>query len=177
MPSLVKPLDNALAYTYCPTCRLNGNARSPLVRQMHEIKCSLGHSFTGGQLQSMLADMVPMQDIQPETPSITDEKWSIWINPKVRVRLEQKFPNRVIFTVATLLAALADDQLVMITGEQGEKLRKEHGIKSGAEMLAALESMKQTEQERAEAVKELDKMQKLIATVMYGANLSGTGVK
>lgn len=171
MPTLVSPLDPALAYTYCPTCRLSGNAKSPLTRDMHNLRCALGHTFTFGQLQQTGADMTPMSAIQPETPSITDVKWALWVNPRVKEKLEQKFPNRVILTVATLLAALADDQLVMITGEQGEKLRKEHGIKSGAEMLAALESMKQTEQERAEAVKELDKMQKLIATVMHGANL------
>lgn len=169
MPTLVKELDRALAYVFCPTCRLNGNPKSQLTRDMHQLKCALGHSFTGAQIQMMGADMVPMSALQPEQPSITDVKWPIWVNPKVKEKLEQKFQNRVIFTVATLLAALADDQLVMITGEQGEKLRKEHGVKSGAEIISALASMKQTEQERDEAVKELEKFQKMMQAVMAGA--------
>jgi hypothetical protein len=169
MPTLVRELDQGLAYTFCPTCRLAGNPKSPLARDMHQLKCALGHSFTGAQLQAMYADMVPMASIQPEVPSITDVKWSIWINPKVKEKLEQKFPNRIIFTVATLLAALADDSLVMITGEQGEKLRKEYQVKSGAEIIAKFESLKQCEEERDSAVKELDKFQKMMQAVMAGA--------
>lgn len=169
MPNLVKELDQSLAYIYCPTCRLMGNPRSQIIRDGHAFRCPLQHTFTGAQLMSSGADMTQMADIQPEQPTITDIKWSIWINPKVKERLEQKFPNRLIMTVATALAALSDDTLVMITGEQGARLRKEFNIKSGAEMLSALESAKQLEQERDEAVKELDKFHKLLAA----ANISG----
>src|SRR5882724_684991 len=116
MPTLVKELDQALAYVYCPTCRLTGNDKAPLTRNMHQLQCQFGHTFTGAQVTAMMADMVPMQAVQPETPSITDIKWTIWVNPKVKEKLEHKFPNRLIFTIATLLAALADDTLVMITG-------------------------------------------------------------
>lgn len=173
MPNLVRELDQAMAYVFCPTCRLAGNPQSPLIRDMHKLQCSLGHTFTGQQIMAMGADMVPMSSIQQEQPSITDVKWPIWINPKVKEKLEQKFPNRLIFTVATLLAALADDTLVMITGEQGERLRKEYKVRSGGEIIAALESAKQTEQERDEAIKELDKYQKIMQGLMAGVGGGG----
>ena len=105
--------------------------------------------------------MVKADDIFPETPTLTDIKWPVWINPKVKERIEQKFHGRVMITVATYLAAIADDSIVLITGEQAKKLR-DHGIKNGAEMVALAESVKQLEKEKDEAIQQILRFQDIL---------------
>jgi hypothetical protein len=156
MPTQIPTLDQSLVYTWCPTCRMQGNPRSPLTREMHAIKCSLGHQFTGQQLQAMGADMVKAGEVYTEQPTITDIKWSIFVNPKVREKLESKFSGRLMITLGTYLAALADDSMIILTGEEAAKLRK-LGVHNGKEMLASIEGGKIAERERDEAVKSVEK--------------------
>ncbi len=164
MPTLVKELDQSKVYAYCPNCRANGNPSVPLSRDMHVMRCPFGHQISGEQLIQSGADMVKSGEIFPEQPTITDIKWSIWVNPKVKERLEQKFAGRIMITVATLLAALSDDALVMITGEQAAKLRAE-GIKSGAEMLSAVEMSKETARNLVEANSQIEKFMGMLRQV------------
>ena len=168
MPTQTPPLNESLAYTYCPTCRSNGNDRSPLIREMHVIRCSFGHSFSGGQLQQYGADMIKATDIFLETPAITDEMWKVPVNPRVKAILENKFKGRVFVTIGTLLAALSDDTLVMITGEQAKELR-ELGIKNGADMLSAVRTAKETEKALEDAITQIERFQ----SVLHAAGVPG----
>ena len=169
MPTLVKPLDSSSAYVYCPQCRDNGNPRSILQRDsVGKITCQLGHSPTvlieerpKGPLSMMDADAIKAVDLQPEIPLIPDIKWPIWIQPAIKTKIEDKFKGRVFATISTLLMALADGSLVMITGQDAAKLRK-LGIKSGAEMLAYVESMKSIEKERDDLASQVEKFMKLM---------------
>lgn len=156
MPTLVTALDQGLAYTWCPVCRQNGNERSPLQRDGHVIKCGFGHQLSGADLQRFGADMVKAGEIFHEQPTITDIAWKIFVNPKVKEKLEAKFAGRIMITLGTFLAALADDSIVMITGEQASELRK-LGVHNGGEMLSAIKQAKETERELGEAVSQIEK--------------------
>lgn len=172
MPTLVKPLDSSSAYTYCPICRDNGNPNSLLQRDsVGAISCALGHrpghnmiltpdSGTSG-LAPMTADAVKLVDVEIEQPLITDIKWPIWCQPKTKQMIEEKYKGRVMATISTLLMALADGSLIMITGDQGRQLKK-HGIKSGAEMLSFIEATKSMEKERDEAISQVTKFMKMV---------------
>ena len=105
--------------------------------------------------------MVKLIDHQPEQPQITDVKWPIYVHPLVRQKIEERYAGRVMTTISTLLMALADGSLVMITGEQGLKL-KSMGIKNGLEMVATAESVKEMEKELADAHARLEQFQKIL---------------
>jgi hypothetical protein len=161
MPTLITELDQAKAYTWCPICRQNGNPQSPLLREGHIIRCNFNHQLSGADLQRFGADMVKATEIFHEQPTITDVKWGIFVNPTVRERLEKKFAGRVMITLATYLAALADDSIVLITGEQATELRK-LGVKNGAEMLSAIKGAKETERELEEATAQISKFMAIL---------------
>ena len=163
MPSLTPVLDQSSAYTFCPVCRTQGNDRSPLTRDgAGSIKCPFSHGpFTLEQLQS--ADMVKSSELFIEQPTITDIKWPIFVNPDVKVKLERKFPGRLMITLATYLAALSDDSIVMITGEQATKLRA-LGITNGNQMLSVAEASKEIEHELDEANKTITRFMTMIAS-------------
>lgn len=162
MPTLITELDQAKAYTWCPICRQNGNDKSPVLRDGHVLKCNFGHILSGSDLQRFGADMVKANEVFHETPTITDIRWPIFVNPKVKEKLEVKYAGRIMITLATFLAALSDDSIVMITGEQATELRK-LGIHNGAEMLSVVKSAKETERSLDEANSSIEKFMKLVA--------------
>jgi hypothetical protein len=162
MPTLTPPLDPSLAYVFCPICRSQGNSQSPLTRDgTGSIRCQFQHGpFTLEQLQS--SDMVKSSELFIEQPTITDIRWPIFVNPDVKAKLERKFSGRLMITLATYLAAIADDSIVMITGEQAGKLRA-LGITNGQQILSTVEMAKQTERELDESNKTIQKFMGLIA--------------
>jgi hypothetical protein len=160
-PTLVTALDQGKAYTWCPICRQNGNSQSPILRDGHVLKCNFGHQLSGSDLQRFGADMVKSTEIFLEQPTITDVAWKIFINPAVKTKLETKFSGRIMITIATLLAALADDSMVMITGEQAAELRK-LGIHNGAEILSSVKQSKETARERDEAIQQVERFMNMI---------------
>ena len=163
MPSLTPVLDQSLAYCWCMICKQQGNDRSPLQRDgTGAIKCNFGHGpFTLTQLQS--ADMVKSSELFIEQPTITDIRWPIFVNPDVKAKLEKKFAGRIMITLGTYLAALSDDSIVMITGEQATKLRA-LGITNGAQMLATCQMAKDTEKELEAANQQITRFMTLVAS-------------
>ena len=159
----LRNLDEGAAYIYCPTCRNNGTLNVPLRRQMHRIVCDLNpsHIFSFEQLQRASADMVPLSAIQVETPPKTAMAWKIFVVPATKEAIEARYPGRVMVTVGTILDALADDQLIFITGSEAAELKK-RGLRSGLEIIAALNSYAQLEKERQEAVDEITKVKNLM---------------
>ena len=138
-----------------------GHPDVKLVREMHVIKCALGHTFSGADLLALDPDMIKAVDMQPEQPVLTDIKWPIWIHPQIKSKLETKYHGRLWVTIATCLAALADDQMVMITGDQGKELRK-LGLKSGPEIVAMAQGFKSMEKELQEANLQIQKFMTLL---------------
>ena len=175
MPTQIRPLSRDSAYTYCPICRDNGVPNSLLHRDsVGKISCQFNHSpsilvpdsGTSG-LAPMTADAIKAVDLQPEIPLITDVAWKIFIQPQTKAKFEEKFKGRGMATISTLLMALVDNAIVIITGPDAIKLRK-LGIKSGQEMLAFVESMKSIEKERDDLASQVTKFMKLMQSATAG---------
>lgn len=162
----LRPLSDDQAYIYCPICRNAGTPNVPLRRSIHVISCTLnpGHQFSFEQLQRAHAEMTPMSAVLTETPNPTSIKWPVFVAPKTKEAIESRFPGRVIVTVATLLDALADDQIIFITGSEAEDLKK-RGLNNGQAIIAALNSFAQLEKERGEAIKQLDQVRGLLGSI------------
>lgn len=162
----LRPLDESMAYIYCELCKRAGTPNVPLRRQMHVIQCTLNpsHQFSFEQLQRMRAEMMPMSTVLTEVPNPTSIKWPVFVAPKTKEAIEARFPGRVIVTVATLLDALADDQIIFITGSEAEDLKK-RGLNNGQAIIAALNSFAQLEKERGEAIKQLDQVRGLLGSL------------
>ena len=155
-----------LAYIFCPACRNAGTPNVPLRRDMHVIRCVInpGHQFSFEQLQRVGADMAPMSAVLTETPNPTSIVWKIYVAPATKASIEERYPGRVIVTVATLLDALADDELIFITGAEAADLKK-RGLRSGLDIISALNSFAQLEKERGEAIAQLDKVRGMLAGI------------
>jgi hypothetical protein len=151
---------------YCPVCQRAGTPNVPLRRQMHTIICTLnpGHQFSFEQLQRAHAEMTPMSAVLTETPNPTSIAWKIFVAPKTKESIEARFPGRIIVTIATLLDALADDQIIFITGSEAEDLKK-RGLRNGTAIIAALNSFAQLEKERGEAIKQLDQVRGMLGNL------------
>jgi hypothetical protein len=172
----VQPLDDSQLYVYCEVCKQNGNPQSPLVRAMNEVQCRFGHKFSGSLMMTVRQfsgdqpdtanmSMVPLP--LNEQPPLTSEKWitpPIWVHPKVKAMLLEKYKGRWIATLDSVFGALADGNVLIITGAEVAKLKKK-GISNGSQVVAALESLDQSNRERDEAVKELDKFREMLRTV------------
>jgi len=162
----LRPLSEGDAYIYCPSCQRAGTPNVPLRRSMHLIVCSLnaGHQFSFEQLQRAHAEMIPMSAVLTETPNPTSVKWPVFVAPRTKEAIEAKYVGRVIVTVATLLDALADDELIFITGSEAADLKK-RGLNNGQAIIAALNSFAQLEKERGEAIKQLDQVRGLLGNL------------
>lgn len=162
MPPIVPPLNPNSAYIYCPGCRMQGNDGSILSRpdQSGKLICMFGHVYpTWAALQPLNPRMVPMADFQPESINQEAMKYSFFVMPKTMDRLKAKFPQNLNTTVATLLDALSDDSVMILQGSEIAELRKSGmQIKNGIEIIQALKGVKQAEQERDQAIKELDRL-------------------
>jgi len=166
MPTLISPLDAALTYVWCPQCASTGNPRSPLVRDgSGMISCSFGHRPTADQLAA--SDMVKFGEVFKEQPSPTDIKWPIFVNPQVKAKLESRFPQNLMITIGTLLAALADGSVLILMGDEVKKL-KDKGIKNGKDMLATLEMVDTVSKERQMLMDKIEQYERIFKQAGVG---------
>lgn len=168
MPPLIPPLREDLAYIHCPLCRdAGGPSNVPLRRNTNlnlpPFVCSLNplHQFTFAQLQGAQAEMTPMSAVLQETPNPLAMRWQIWVMPKTKELLEQKWSGRLLTTIGTFLDLLAEDALLLIQGSEAVALRK-RGLQNGSQILAALDSIQQLEKERQDALEKLKRMNELL---------------
>jgi hypothetical protein len=170
VPNIIKELMADSAYIWCPTCRGNGNPRVMLKRRNHLLVCTFGHQFDSthqlGSKDPMdgfydKPDMTPMSELLTEQPSANAEKWSIWVHPRTKQRLIDKFPQNLWVTLGVLLDSLCDGSLILISGEDAKKLRAS-GVTNGATAVAMTESSKQLEKDRDQAVQKLDELQQIL---------------
>lgn len=144
-------------------CAANGTSDVPLVREMHICKCAFGHQYSSvAEAVNRGAKMVPLA--LNEQPPVTSVKMTVWVHPKVKEMLENKYRGRLIATTDVLLSSLADGNVMILSGEDVAKLKK-RGIRNGTDMVAALESMDHTARERDEALKQLEKFQEILRAV------------
>jgi hypothetical protein len=166
--NIVQPLDPRSSYIYCPTC-IRNDVRVVLTRDMFQFKCQFSHQFTYGELMAMsergeLIEMIKTRII--EQPADTDVKREIWIHPTLWERLNQKLEGRLLITLRTVFAALADDSIIFIEGPEVKELRLQ-GVKTGKDILAMLRNAKEMEQTVATLQRQLD----LLAPILNAAGL------
>jgi len=161
VPPIVPALNESLAYTYCPTCRNNGSTTVMLTRELHLFKCPFGHQFQYADLQRFGAEMTPAGDVYREQPHPEAMKWPIFVMPRIKQRLEEKYPNRLMTTIATMLDLLADDAVIFIQGSEAIELRK-RGLANGSQIIAALQSVAEIEKQRKDAIDQLEKLQRIL---------------
>jgi hypothetical protein len=169
----VAPLDDSQLYVYCPTCQSNGNPKSPLIRVMDSVKCQFGHPFQGSMmmtvpafsgLQPDTAQMSMVEMPRDEQPPVTSEKWTVWIHPKVRGMLQQKYRGRLIATLDSMFGCLADENVLILSGQDVGKLRK-RGIKNGAQVIAAIEAMDSMGNENKQLRERVEQFESLLKAV------------
>lgn len=166
----VMPLDDSQLYVYCEVCKANGNPNSPLVRAMNEVTCKFGHKFSG----SMMMSVAPFSGDQPDTasmsmvplpineqPPLTSEKWSVWVHPKVRAMLEQKYKGRLIATLDSIFGCLADGNVLILEGKDVAKLKK-RGLSNGAQITAFVESTDAVQIENQQLRARLEQFEQLL---------------
>jgi hypothetical protein len=164
MPNIIKPLDDSLAYMYCPICRQQGTVNSHLRREMQTVRCQFGHSWDTTSFRQLLSqhpDMTPMSELCIEQPSPNTSPWKIFVTPETRQAFETKFAGRVFVTMGTFIAALCSDEIIFVDGEIAGKL-KAKGLGSGASIWAAIESAATLESERDQAIKRLEQLMALL---------------
>lgn len=143
--NLVAPLDQALAQMHCGMCKSNGTPGVMLIREMHLLKCPLGHQFSSwDEALSRGGEMVRLP--VNEQPPPTSVKWPIWINPRAKSLIEQRYHGCIIATIDVLMGALADGNVLIIGGPDATKLKK-RGLSNAGQMIAALEATDNTENE------------------------------
>lgn len=101
-----------------------------------------------------------------EQPADTDVKREIWIHPTLWERLNDKFSGRLLVTLRTVFAALADDSIIFIEGPEIKELKLQ-GVKSGKDIVAMLHNAKEQERTIEAMQKQLD----LLAPILHAAGL------
>jgi hypothetical protein len=125
------------------------------MREMHIHKCQFGHQLTATDLGRYPLEMNKMSEILQEQPDPRSIAWKVFILPETKEAFERKFAGRIHITLATLVAALCDDRLIFIEGDDAAKLRAK-GLVNGAQILAALEGVAQLEREKQEILGRLN---------------------
>ena len=164
--NLVQPLDQAHAQLHCGLCIANGTPGVMLIREMHVLKCPLGHQF--GSVDEAIArgaEMVPLP--LNERPPQTSIKWPIWVHPKVKEMLEQKYRGRLIATLDSVMGSLADGNVVILTGKDVDKLKK-RGLSNGPQILAAIEATDNTETENRQLRAQIEKYESVFRAAGIG---------
>lgn len=154
------------AMMYCPTCRnlakLTGNDslnRIELVRDPDAFRCPNGHPFTSyAELMAMEPELIKL--IPKETPGPNDTKVEVWVNKDIWTQFAAKYPAQLNATVESILRLYLVGEPVIIDGGQAAHLRK-LGVKTGAEMVAALEVAKTLEAQLQTAEEKISLMQSL----------------
>lgn len=156
--NILRPIDQGQSYIYCPTCRTNGNPKSMLSRDMHRVSCMFGHQWDLSGFRQLLAqqpDMAKMEELLVEQPDPRCVRWTVYVLPETKEALEHKLVGRLHATTGVLMAALASDEVIFLTGEPAAKLKKK-GLNTGEQIVAALDGVAQMEADRDAAIKRLE---------------------
>jgi hypothetical protein len=164
MPANIVPtLDPRSAYIYCPACLQNGN-KVILSRDTYQFRCQFAHTYEYSQLQAMaaageLVEMVKTRIV--EQPSDQDVKREVWVHPILWERLQEKFQGRFLVTMRTIFAALADDSIIFIEGPDIKEL-KLYGVKNAKDIVSAIKSARELEDQIKILQKQLDLLQPIL---------------
>jgi hypothetical protein len=165
--NLVQPLDQSQAQLYCPMCDANGTPNVPLVRELHVCKCPFSHQYSSvGEAIARGAKMIPMP--LNEQPPLTSIKMNVWVHPKVKELLEQRYRGRLIVTLDSVLGSLADGNVLIVTGADVDKIKK-RGASNGAQIVSLLETTDNIATENAQLRSTIEKYENVFRSAGIGA--------
>lgn len=152
------------AMMMCPLCRKVGQNEVELFTENPEydvFRCAnQAHAFPNYlDLMAMNPDKIKL--IPHEKPQAGDVKAEFWIDKEILSRFEAMYPNQKNATVASILSCFLYGQPIIIDGVQAKKL-KELGVKTGAEVLSAIEVGKTLEGELANTQEKLSMLQGIL---------------
>lgn len=173
MTNLVPTLDERRAYIFCPTCQSTGNSEVELTRDTYQFRCMFGHSWDYAALQKMIENgqvvrMIKTQVI--ERPSDHAKPYQVYMAPGTWEKINQRYSGRLHVTLGTVMDALADESIIFIDGPDVVEL-KTLGIKSGKDIISALKSAREMEQQISTLQKQLD----MLAPLLRAAGLQPVG--
>jgi len=164
--NLIPPIDQSQAQLYCPMCDANGTPNVPLIRDMHICKCPFSHQYSSvAEAVARGARMIPMP--LNEQPPVTSVKMTVWLHPRVKQILETKYRGRLIATTDVLLSSLADGSVLIMSGPDVDKLKK-RGLNNGAQIVAALEAIDNTEAENRQLRAQIEKYESVFRAAGVG---------
>lgn len=152
------------AMMFCPLCRKVGQNEVELFTENPEydvFRCAnQAHAFPNYlQLMEMNPDKIKL--IPQEKPQAGDVKAEFWIDKEILSRFEAMYPNQKNATVQSILSCFLYGTPIIIDGVQAKKL-KELGVKTGAEVLSAIEVGKTLEGELANTQEKLAMLQGIL---------------
>lgn len=151
------------AMMYCPRCRMVGLPTVELFTGAPEedvFRCDNGHPFPDYlALMRMNPDkikLVPMEKMGPH-----DVKAEFFINSEILAKFKATYPNQENATVQSILSLYLYGDPIILDGNQAKALRA-YGIRSGAEMVAAIEVGRSMEAQLAQATDQLALIQGML---------------
>lgn len=164
--NLVPPLDQGLAQLFCGICESNGTPGVMLMREMHILKCPFSHQFSStGEAIARGSKMV--QTPLNEQPPQTSIKWPVWIHPKVKELLEQRYHGRLIATLDSVLGSLADGNVLIVEGKDVAALKK-RGLSNGAQIVAALDAIDSADRDRQQMMDKIARYEEVFRAAGIG---------
>ena len=158
--NLVAPLDQAHAQLYCGICAANGNPGVMLIREMHLLKCPFSHQYSSvDEAIARGSTMVPLP--LNERPPLTSVKWEVFIHPKVRDMLMQKYRGRLHATLDSMFGVLADGNVLVIEGKDAADMKK-RGLSNGAQIISFINSTDSIQTENQQLRARLEQFEQLL---------------
>jgi hypothetical protein len=144
------------AMMFCPKCRMVGLPAVELVFESPEpdvYRCPNSHAIEGYMnLMKMNPEMIKV--VAHETPQPNQIKREVWIDKNVSEKFDQAYPAKLNATVESIMTLQLTGEIIIIDGQQAKKLRA-WGVRTGAEMLAAIEVGRSLEDQLATAQQQI----------------------
>jgi len=164
---IVPQINLSMLYAYCPLCDVEDpkrNSELARITKQEKVRCAFGHEISDSAIARYQAEgkLRLIKTVVPESIHPAAIKWSVWVLPEHKSKLEERFPHNLYTTVATALENLAEDSCLFIVGPKAAQLRAK-GIKSADSLIALVEDYGRLESAVDDLQKELDKMKPLQA--------------
>lgn len=131
-----------------------------------------GHELEYGRLMAMHPRMRKLE-MHEKQPGNTLAQ-TIWVYPEAWQALEARYPQNLMTTLCALLTALADEDTILVEGENARELRK-LGVARGREVVGLAQAHKELQAEIAD----LRMREKVLEPFLkaMGSMVGGTGMQ
>ena len=158
------------AMMFCPRCRMVGLNEVELVTGNPEddvFRCPNSHAFTNYmELMRLNPDKIKL--VPQEKLGTNDIKVELIVNKDLWEQYNKVYPNKIHSTFQSIVSLYLLGEPVIIDGVQAKRL-KAMGVRTGAEMVAAIEVSKTTEDQLATVTGQLEMLQGMLNKAGIGA--------